>query len=396
MSRDFSNRAKNMNSEVVKQIFGLVGRKDLVSFAGGNPSEKGIPIKEIEEYASEALKEKGNEILQYGNTEGFTSLRELCVSYAKRFGIENITYKNVILTSGGQQAIDIACKIFVNEEDVVLVEDPTYLACLNIIKSYKGRAVGVDTDEEGISICDLEKKIKEYKPKLIYLVSTFANPTGKTMSEKRRQEVCELTAKYNIPVLEDDPYRDLRFAGKEVKSIKSFDKCGNVIYVHSFSKVISPSLRIAFVVADEDIIDKYTFSKETTDVHDNGLAQAVVEKYLEKDKLLSHIEDLKEIYRVNKECMIKAIEKYMPKDLHYTNPDGGFFIWCWFDDDRIDFDKLFFEAVDRGVKYVSGHNFYADESHKNTFRLTYSNATEEEIDIGIKRLADLIKEKRGE
>ncbi len=395
MQPKFADRMANMNGTATREIFKLLSRPEIISFAGGLPAKECLPLKEIADITQELLASADVSLLQYGTTEGFLSLRQRLVEYVRDVGITGIDTDNTLVISGGQQGIDLLSKALLNKGDVVLVEDPTYLAVLPIIDSYEGRAVGVKACAEGLDLDDLEKKIVAYKPKLLYVVPTFSNPTGRTYTEENRKAIAKLTAKYGVIVLEDDPYGKLRFSGKAVPSLKSFDADNNVVYISSFSKIISPGLRVGVAVGDKAILRKMAIGKQGTDLHTSNLAQKIVEKYLEKGYLTPNVEKSLPLYLRRKTAMIDAIEKYMPAEFRHTDPDGGLFIWGELPA-GVDTVKLLPAALECNVAYIQGQVFYADGSGLNTIRLNYSNADPEQIDKGIHALGDLLKKKLSE
>lgn len=395
MQPKFADRMANMNGTATREIFKLLSRPEIISFAGGLPAKECLPLKEIADITQELLAAADVSLLQYGTTEGFLSLRQQLVEYVRDVGITGIDTDNTLVISGGQQGIDLLCKALLNKGDVVLVEDPTYLAVLPIIDSYEGRAVGVKAGDDGLDLDDLEKKIVAHKPKLLYVVPTFSNPTGRTYTEENRKAIAELTAKYGVVVLEDDPYGKLRFSGKPVPSLKSFDADNNVVYISSFSKIISPGLRVGVAVGDKAILRKMAIGKQGTDLHTSNLAQKIVEKYLEKGYLTPNIEKSLPLYLRRKTAMIDAIEKYMPEEFRHTDPDGGLFIWGELPA-GVDTVKLLPAALECNVAYIQGQVFYADGGGLNTIRLNYSNADPEQIDKGIHALGDLLKKKLSE
>ncbi len=395
MQPKFADRMANMNGTATREIFKLLSRPEIISFAGGLPAKECLPLKEIADITQELLASADVSLLQYGTTEGFLSLRQRLVEYVRDVGITGIDTDNTLVISGGQQGIDLLSKALLNKGDVVLVEDPTYLAVLPIIDSYEGRAVGVKACAEGLDLDDLEKKIVAYKPKLLYVVPTFSNPTGRTYTEENRKAIAKLTAKYGVIVLEDDPYGKLRFSGKAVPSLKSFDADNNVVYISSFSKIISPGLRVGVAVGDKAILRKMAIGKQGTDLHTSNLAQKIVEKYLEKGYLTPNVEKSLPLYLRRKTAMIDAIENYMPTEFRHTDPDGGLFIWGELPA-GVDTVKLLPAALECNVAYIQGQVFYADGSGLNTIRLNYSNADPEQIDKGIHALGDLLKKKLSE
>ena len=394
MEFNYSDRLKNLGGNAIREIFKLLQDPEVISFAGGFPTKSTLPTKLISDTTAELMaSSEAENILQYGSTEGYTPLRYTAVDYVKRYGIDNIDIDNTLIISGGQQGIDLTFKTFVNKGDYVLVEDPTYLAVLHILKTYEGKPIGVKSGDDGLDLEDLEKKIIEYKPKVLYCVPTFSNPTGRTYSIEKRKAIAELTAKYNVMVLEDDPYSELRFEGDRVPSIKSFDKVGNVIYITSFSKTLAPGLRTGIAIGDKEVIRKLTIGKQATDVHTCSLAQAIIDNFLRKGLMDNRLKELIPIYYEKKQAMIEAIKKYMPKEFKYTNPQGGLFIFGEFDKSLgINTLEVFKDVCMRKVAYVSGHSFFASEDQFNTLRLNYSNASLEQIDIGIKRLGEFFTE----
>lgn len=391
----FSDRMENMNGTATREIFKLLSRPEIISFAGGLPANECLPIAEIRSIAEELLADADAALFQYGTTEGYPSLRKLFIDYVLSVGITGLELDNTLVISGGQQGIDLMCKAFINKDDVVLVEDPTYLAFLQIVNSYEGHAVGVRAAREGLDLDDLESKLIQYKPKMLYCVPTFSNPTGRTYTTANRKEIARLTAKYGAVVLEDDPYSKLRFSGEPVPSLKSFDAEGNVVYISSFSKIISPGLRAGLAVGDKEIIRKMAVGKQGTDLHTPNLSQKIVEKYLERGYLTPDIEKSLPVYLERKTAMTEAIERYMPEEFAHTDPQGGLFIWGELPS-YINTVRLLPEAVENNVAFIQGQVFFADNGGLNTLRLNYSNAPPEKIDTGIKALATLIKKKIAE
>lgn len=392
MVYNYSERMSKLNGAATREILKLLTRPEIISFAGGFPATQCLPQKEVQEIAHELLSEgRATEVLQYGTTEGFVPLRQQLIEYVKTAGIENVTLDQTLVISGGQQGIDLMSKIFLDKGDVVLVENPTYLTAIQIFDSYQAKIVGVNADKNGLDIEDLENKIIQYKPKFLYCVSTFSNPTGKTYSVANRKEIASLTAKYNVMVLEDDPYSKLRFEGEWVPSIKSFDTHGNVVYLTSFSKVLSPGLRVGVAIGDKEVIRKLTIGKQGVDVTTSNLSQLIVCEYLKRGYLFPNIEKNLPVYRERKNAMIDALNKYMPEEFTFVNAEGGLFIWGEFDA-PINTTELAPEAIKHDVAYIQGQVFYADGSGLNTLRLNFSNATLEKIDAGIHRLGDMFKE----
>ncbi|NLL56337.1 MAG: PLP-dependent aminotransferase family protein [Clostridiales bacterium] len=389
MEYNFSDRFLGLEANAIRAIFKLLQSPDIISFAGGMPANDCLPIEKVNMICNDILSSDiAGKVLQYGATEGYQPLLESGLEYVKRVGIEDAGLDNIFILSGGQQGLDLTFKAFINPGDTVLVEDPTYLASLHILKTYQGEAVGIKSDDDGINIADLEAKIIANKPKLIYLVPTFSNPTGKTLSLQKRKQIYELLVKYNVVLIEDDPYGELRFEGERVPSIKSLDKTGHVIYVCSFSKIISPGLRIGIMIANSEIIKKVNLGKQATDVHSVTLSQAIVDEFIRRGYIEKQIKKLLPVYLTKKTAMINAIKKYFPKGIYYTNPQGGLFIWVELPKE-IDALELLPKAIENKVAYITGNSFYADGSGLNTLRLNFSNATEEQIEKGIKTIGEI-------
>lgn len=390
MDLRLSDRMSLLTGSATREILKLTANPNIISFAGGLPANEGLPTDIINRITNDVLTgPDAAKVLQYGVTDGLLSLRRALVGYLAGYGIKGIDEGNILVVSGGQQGIDLACKVFLNKGDKVLVEDPTYLATLQIIKAYEAEPIGVHATEEGLDLDDLERKIIANKPKILYVVPTFSNPTGKTYSEENRKKIAEITARHNVIVVEDDPYSQLRFEGKAVPSLKSLGG-ENVIFVSSFSKIISPGLRVGLVCADKSIIRKLEISKQVQDVHTPNLNQAIVERFITEGLIAPHLEKVLPIYKERKDCMQAALEKYMPKEAKFTKPEGGLFIWGEINAD-INMNELFPRAIQAQVAYVYGNVFYAANGGLNTFRLNFSNADCVKIDAGIKSLAELIQ-----
>lgn len=392
MEYKWSDRVAHLEGNAIREIFKLLANPEVISFAGGLPAKEGIPTEILRGISQELLcGDLGYKILQYGATEGWQPLFESGAAYLEDSGIYGANPTNMLLISGGQQGIDLTFKTFINKGDAILFENPTYLAALHIAKTYEAKLIGVDADDDGLSLTDLEEKIKRHNPKILYLVPNFSNPTGRTLSAEKRQAIAEMTAKYGVIVLEDDPYGKIRFEGEDVPSIKSFDKTGNVLYNTSFSKTVSPGLRVGIITGDSAIIRKLTIGKQATDVHTATLNQALVDVYLRRGLLYKTVNAVKPIYKEKKDAMIAAMERYFPKEIKFTRPEGGLFIWCEGAKTLDMASELMNVVKEKKVAYVAGDAFFADGSGKNTFRLNYSNASFEQIEKGIKSLGDYIK-----
>ncbi|MDR2046988.1 MAG: PLP-dependent aminotransferase family protein [Clostridiales bacterium] len=392
MNYNFSDRMNGLQANAIREIFKYLSDPSMISFAGGMPSGDAFPVEILRGICEELFKDKDGirGILQYGSTEGYAPLRESAAEFVKRVGIADARVENTLIITGGQQGIDLACKIFLNKGDCVLVEDPTYIAVLHILKTYEAKAYGVRSGRDGIDTDDLEEKIKKYRPKFIYLVPTFGNPTGKTYPIEKRKKILDTAVKHGVVVFEDDPYSHLRFGGDAVPSIKSLDSTGAVIYNTSFSKIISPGLRCGACIADGEIISKMTLCKQATDVHTPTLSQAIADAFLRGGFLDGHLEKILPVYLGKKKLMRAAIEKYMPADFKCTDPNGGLFIFGEFGS-GINTADYFMKALKNKVAYVNGADFFAAGDVFSTVRLNFSNGSGAQIESGIKVLGKIFK-----
>ena len=383
----FASRFDKVTGSAIREIFKVIAQPGMISFAGGNPSLEALPDQQVSELAQYVLAHDGKAILQYGATEGYPPFVESLKSYVEdQLGV---SVPAVLPVTGSTQAMDLLCKALLDPGDTVLVENPSFLGNLQCLKLYQANLVPVESDENGLIPDDLELKIKKYHPKLLYTIPTFQNPTGKTLPDSRRQAVADLANRYGMVVAEDDPYRDLRYEGEKVKAIKSYDQNGWVMFLGSFSKTISPGLRIGYIAGDAGIIRKCTIGKQSTDVHSANLNQAVVDQYLRRNLLPDHIQTICKGYGAKMRKMLQYLEQF-PDGVRFTRPQGGLFIWAELPE-HIDTVKLLSKAVERKVAYVPGTYFCADGGHLNTLRLNFSNSTPEQIETGMSILNDLIK-----
>ena len=382
----FAQRFDTVSGSAIREIFKMIAKPGMISFAGGNPALSALPDKQVAEIAREVLEQNGKVILQYGATEGYAPFLESLKGYVEELlGCE---VPAVLPVTGSTQAMDLLCKALIDPGDRILVEDPTFLGNMQCMRLYQAELVPVESDENGIMIDKLEEAIVKHKPKLLYTIPTFQNPTGKTLAADRRKPVAELAAKYGMVVAEDDPYRDLRYAGTPLPSIKSYDKEGWVVFLGSFSKIISPGLRVGYMAGDARIIRKCTIGKQSTDVHTANLNQAIVDQYLRRNLLPGHIEAICQSYKKQMNAMLGDLAGF-PAGTRYTRPEGGLFIWVELPE-GIDVKALLDQAVERHVAYVPGTHFFSDGGHENTLRLNFSNSTVEQIHQGMAVLKDII------
>lgn len=384
--------AKHMqpiSGSAIREIFHLLGKPGMISFAGGNPAASALEPDVIAAISQEVLAKYGWVLLQYGGTEGFAPLRESICEFIKRSGI-TAAPDQVLPTQGSQQALDLLCKALIDPGDVILVESPTFLGALQTMRTYQANLVELPTDEGGVILEAAEAAIKAHHPKMMYVIPTFQNPTGKTLALERRKPLCELAAKYGVFIAEDDPYRDLRYAGAPLPSVKSFDTEGWVVYLGSFSKLISPGMRVgAAVVSCEALMRKMIIGKQSTDVHSPLLTQAIVDAYLRKGLMEAHVEKICQSYARQLSAMLAKLDE-LPASVLHTTPEGGLFVWVELPE-GVDALKMLPEAVAQNVAYVPGTHFYPHGGHLNTLRLNFSNSELMQIERGMDALNAVIR-----
>lgn len=386
-----SERMKDLKSSAIREMFKAMSDPEMISLAGGNPAAELFPNTEMAELAYNILKENPVAALQYGISEGNVQLREKITEIMKER--ENITASldETTIVSGGQQAIEICAKLFLNEGDCVIAEEPSFVGALNAFRSYGAVLRGVPMDDDGMNMQALEKTIAENKNvKLIYTIPNFQNPSAITMSLEKRKRLYDIAVKNNIYIIEDNPYGELTFSGEKLPTIKSMDSEGAVIYCGSFSKILAPGMRLGFVIASKAVTEKIVLGKQVSDVHTALLPQLIALEYLKKYDLGEHIEKLRALYKRKCEVMLDAIEKYLPKEVKHTIPGGGLFVWCSMD--GIDAVELKEECRKSKVLIVPGNSFAADPSKKSGgFRLNFSAMPEDLMVEGIKRLGEALK-----
>ena len=393
MEFKISDRMSTMRGSAIREIFKALADPEVISLAGGNPAPELFPAKEMAEIAKDMLENHPTVALQYGITEGYQPLRELVTKLLEER--ENIKgdFNDTIVVSGGQQGIELATKCLVNSGDVVIVEEPSFIGALNAFRSYGAKLVGVPVDEDGMNIDSLKKAIAENKNvKMIYTIPTFQNPSGITMSVEKRKALYEIALENNIVIIEDNPYGELVFNGEKMPTIKSMDTEGIVIYSGSFSKVLAPGMRIGFVCGHKDIIAKMVVAKQVSDVHTPVLTQMLAYEFISKYGLDKHISEIRKLYKHKCQTMLDAIEKYFPKSVTHTVPNGGLFIWCDLNGDY-DMNEIAKKCTARKVACVPGSTFMTDlDKPCSAFRLNYSTVTDEKIVDGIKILGEVLSE----
>ncbi|MGI6034601.1 MAG: PLP-dependent aminotransferase family protein [Limnochordia bacterium] len=386
----FAKRMWHASSNAIREILKVTERPEVISFAGGLPAPSSFPVATIKKMAAEILAEDGPVVLQYGTTEGYWPLREAIAEWVKVKGIE-ASPEQILVLSGSQQGIDLMGKAFLDAGDRVIVEEPAYLAAIQIFRSYEAELVPVKGDEEGYDPGALERALKEHQPKLIYLVSTFHNPTGITYSLERRKKVAELAAKYDCYVIEDDPYGDLRYSGDRVQALQTFNP-ERVVYLGSFSKIIAPGLRIGYAVAhDPEIRQKLVIGKQGADVHTSNLSQRIVHSFLSQGLLPDHIDSICQDYKAKRDLMLAGLEEHFPAGAKWVRPDGGLFLWVTLPE-GISAVDVFPRAIEENVAFVPGAPFFARGGGENTLRLNFSNASFDQLKTGCARLGKVLKE----
>lgn len=399
--KDFSHLLSEVNKRVtasaIRELLKVIGMPGMISFAGGLPTPEMFPAEEIGEIAKQVITSNPNKALQYGCTEGAASFKEELIKLLKKDENIEVSQEEMLVVSASQQGLDIVSKAFVDPGDAVIVAKPTYLGALQAFETYGADMIGVESDDCGIIAESLEEKLEDLKKagrqcKFIYIVPDFQNPTGTTIPEERRIKILELAKKYGTIILEDSPYRKVRFKGEHQKTFYALDKGeGNVITMFTFSKTLAPGLRLGYIIGDKELIRKFVILKQALDLCTSPACQAIAEEYLKRGNIEKHISEMAKLYGKKRDVMIASLRKYMPKGVSWTEPEGGLFLWVVMPE-NIDSEKMLETAIKNNVAYVMGSAFYPDGSGKNTMRLNFSYSSFEEIDEGIKRLAKAITE----
>jgi 2-aminoadipate transaminase len=376
-----------MRSSAIRELLKLTAEPDIISFAGGLPGPDVFPAKEFRVACMHVLEEHGPEALQYGTTEGFKPLRQMIARHAERYGI-TAGPENILITCGSQQALDLIGKVFIDPGDRVVVEKPTYLGALQAWNAYEANFVGVPTDADGIRIDELEKTL-EAGGKFVYIMPNFQNPTGVTLSLERRKRLVQLAAQYEVPLIEDDPYGQLRYEGKHLTPLFALDG-QDVIYLSTFSKILSPGLRVGWIVAPPDIIHRFVQAKQGTDLHTSTLIQLVVHEVAHGGFLDRQVRSIRSVYRERRDVMLSALKKNFPVSVQWTQPQGGLFLWVTLPT-KLDSAEVLQEALKQKVAFVPGASFYPDGSGANTMRLNFSYSKPPIIEEGIRRLGRVLK-----
>ncbi|MGE7906799.1 PLP-dependent aminotransferase family protein [Peribacillus sp. NPDC094092] len=390
MENKFAERVRLVKSSETREILKVTERPEVISFAGGLPAPELFPVEALKDVCHAVLNEEGPASLQYSTTEGYIPLREGICKRMEVTGI-NSTIDNVLITSGSQQALDLTGRLFINEGDTIICESPTYLAAINAFKSYDAKFVEVAMDDDGMVMEELEKKLQEHpNTKFIYTIPDFQNPTGRTLKLERRKKMIELANQYDVLIVEDNPYGAVRFAGEALPPVKHFDTESRVIYISTFSKIFTPGLRLGWICADKHFIDKFVSFKQTADLHTDSFAQRITAKYMELYDIEEHINKIKAVYKERCTAMLSCIEEFFPKNITYSKPEGGLFIWIELPE-PVDSREIFTECLKNNVAFVPGAPFFPNGTKNNTLRLNYSNMPKDKIFEGMKRLGEVVQ-----
>ena len=386
----FAGQMKDISGSAIRDIFKLLGKPGMISFAGGNPSNSALEPDVVRDLACEAIDRYGTNALQYGGTEGLPGLRAGIADYLSSTAGVRSTADNILPVQGSSQAFDLLLKALIDPGDVILVESPTFLGAIQAMRIYRAQLIAMPMDEGGVIVDEVEKLVQKHHPKMMYIIPTFQNPTGRTLCLERRKALADMAAKYGFIIAEDDPYRDLRYEGEALPSISSFDEEGWVVYLSSFSKYIAPGLRVgAAAVPHAGLLRKMVIGKQSSDVHSPILTQAIVELYLEKGLLPGHLERICAEYRKQLNAMLEGFS-FFPEGTRHTLPQGGLFVWAELPE-GMDAMAALNRAIDQNVAFVPGAHFYPDGGHANTLRLNFSMQEVDVIRAGMERLGRAIK-----
>jgi len=395
----FSQRTQRMKASAIRELLAVAEKPGMISFGGGFPAPEVFPVEEFTRASKYVLENLGAEALQYGSTEGYVPLRQMISRHSIRSGMQ-VNINNILITTGSQQALDLLGKIFINRGDRILVESPTYLGALQAWNAYGAEYISVPVDEYGMRTDLLEDALRT-GPKFIYVLPNFQNPTGTTLPLERRMKLIELADRYGVPIIEDDPYGQLRYEGEDIPSVEILDSrmreqngtyTGNVIYLSTFSKILAPGLRLAWVVAPDNVIHKLALAKQGTDLNTSTFNQIVAHEVGQHGFIDRHVEMMRKVYLERRNAMVDSLEENMPEGVSWTHPQGGLFLWVTLPE-PFNSTELLPQVIEDNVAYVPGEFFHADGTGKNTMRLNFSYCSPEKINEGIARLGKAFKKK---
>jgi 2-aminoadipate transaminase len=395
----YAHRTQKMGSSVIRELLKFTEQPDIISFAGGLPAPEVFPLKEFQDACNQVLTDHGAHALQYGTTEGYLPLREMIARHNSRYSVR-VTAENIMITSGSQQALDFIGRLFINRGDYIVVESPTYLGALQAWNAYGAQYISVPSDENGMIMDYLEEALR-IGPKFIYILPNFQNPSGSTLSLERRKRLVLLADQYGVPIVEDDPYGQLRFDSDHIPSVASLDSSyrnedsgeytGNVIYLSTFSKLLAPGLRLAWVIAPPKVIRKLVMTKQAADLHTSTFNQYVAYEVAKGGFLDEHVKIIRATYKERRDVMIEMMEEMFPAGVTWSKPLGGMFLWGVLPE-HIDAAEVLKVAVERKVAFVPGASFHPNGGGQNTMRLNFSFSKPEVIREGITRLGLTLKE----
>lgn len=392
----FSKRMSRIKPSGIRAVQKrIAGKSDMISFAAGLPDPALYPLEDLRKAADTMLEKEGATAFAYGLTKGYGHLLDYLTDRMNNREHVECTKENICILSGSQQGLGLAAMTFLDEGDVVITENPSYLGAINAFRPYGAEFVGVDTDDDGIVIEDLERALEENpKTKLIYVIPNFQNPTGKAWTLERRECFMEVVSKYDVAVVEDNPYGDLRFKGEPLPHLRALDKKGQVIYLGSFSKILSPGMRVAWTCASKEVATAFESLKETNDLQSPELTQMLTYYYLKMFDLEKHIEEIQVVYKERCELMVEMIQKYFPAEIKYTDPEGGMFLWLELPE-GLDSDAILDDALAAGIAYIPGESFFSFDGVKNTIRMNFTMVKDDQIRDGIRILGDVFRKHIG-
>ncbi len=379
----FARRIEGMSSSIIREILKYTQQPDVISFAGGLPAPELFPVQEVQEACCDILSHQGAKALQYSPTEGYPPLKGCLLEKVRKYGV-TAEESNILFTSGSQQALDLVGKLFIDPGDVVLTEAPTYLGGLQAFNAYQAHYVTVPLDEDGMQVDKLEDILAKQPVKFIYVLPNFHNPAGVTLSYERRLKLVELAAKYGVFIVEDDPYGELRFEGEDIPPLYTLHK-ENVLYLSTFSKTLSPGIRLGWISGPQEIIARLVQAKQGADLHTSTFIQMVAYSCYQRGLFQNHVPKIRQVYKERRDLMLATMEKHFPADVTWTRPQGGLFLWVTLPE-HVDTAELLQVALEEKVAFVPGFAFYPDGAGRNSMRLNFSNAQPEMIEEGIKRL----------
>lgn len=384
-------------SDVMRYLFESMTDPGTISFGGGAPAREALPVESVHEIASRILsrEQRGIQALQYGNPIGIPELRQAVIDHLLAPKGIQAGLENVLIVAGGIESLNLVGQLYLEPGDVILVESPTFVHAIQVFKMFQARCIACETDDHGLVIEDVEAKIKQYAPKMVYVIPTFQNPSGRTFCLERRKALAQLGSRYDVVILEDDPYCELRYSGEALPPVKYFDETGNTVYVNSFSKIFSPGSRLGFVFADQQIIRKVYEAKVATNSHTNVVTQILCAEFFHQGLFEPHLKRICEIHRERRDVMMDCFQRLLPGDIKYVYPDGGLFTWVELPG-RIDTMEMLQEAITRKVAYMPGREFFVEGQpvRNNCMRVSFGGVTPDQIPVGMERLAQVIRSRQ--